>query len=100
MIFDFRLGKTSDGDPFVLPQGGGDGAEEVEIGELFVFAAVGPGGAEAELVAFLEPKRDLFDGGLFEVVGEGGLAWGGCGAGEDVAACVGDAGDGGLRVEG
>ena len=60
---------------------------------MFVFAVGGPGGAEAELVAFLEPEGDLFDGGLFEVVGEGGLAWGGCGAGEDVATGVRDAGD-------
>jgi len=59
---------------------------------LFVFAVGGPARAETELVAFLEPKGDLFDGGLFEVVGEWGLAGARRGAGEDVAAGVGDAG--------
>ena len=39
-------------------QGGGDGAEKIEVGELLVFAAGGPGGAEAELVTFLEPEGD------------------------------------------
>ena len=41
-------------------------------------------------IAVLNPKRDLFDGSLFEVVRERGLAWAGCGAGEDVAGRVGD----------
>jgi len=71
-----------------LAEGGEDGAEKVEIGELLVFAGVGLGGAETELVAFLEPEGDLRDGGLFEVVGEWGLAGTGRSAGKDVAAGV------------
>jgi len=35
---------------------------------------VGPDAQEAEFVAVLEPERDLLDGGLFEVVGQRGLA--------------------------
>jgi len=45
-------------------------------------------------VAVLKPEGDLFDGGLLQVVGQGGLARAGSGAGHDVTAGVGDASDG------
>ena len=51
-----------------------------------------PGADQAGFFAVSEPVGDLFDGGLFEVVGEGGLAGGGGVAWQDVAAGVGDAG--------
>jgi len=57
---------------FIFFEGGGNGGEEGEFGELFVGAFVGPDAQEAEFVAVLEPERDLLDGGLFEVVGQGG----------------------------
>ena len=69
-----------------------DGGEEVLGGELLVGAAGGPGDADAELGAFLEPESHLLDGALFEIVGEGRLAWLRSGAGEDVAARVSNAG--------
>src|SRR5947209_15279376 len=72
--------------------------QEVLGGELFVFDAGGPGDSEAEFIAVLEPKRDLVDGGVFEIVGKRGLAGLGGSAGEDVAAGVRDAGK--LKVEG
>ena len=49
-----------------------------------------PGAEEAAVVTVAEPIGDLFDGGLFEVVGEWGLAGTGGGAGENVSAGVGD----------
>ncbi len=52
------------------------------------------------MVFVLVPGGDLFDAGLFEVVRERGLAGAWRGAGEDVAAGVGDAGGGWLSVEG
>jgi hypothetical protein len=48
---------------------------------------------QAKLGAALVPIRDLLQAGLFQVVGEGDLVAGGGGAGEDVAAGVGDAGE-------
>ena len=69
-----------------------DGLEEVHVAEFAVGVAVGPSGIDAEFVAPLEPVGDLLDGGLFEVGGQGGLANPGVGAGQDVAAGVGDAG--------
>ncbi len=76
----------SEREPGVAPEGVDDGGEKVEVGELFVDAVFGPGGFDAEEIAFLEPIGALFDGGLFEVVRERGLAGGGGVAGEDVAA--------------
>ena len=58
---------------------------------------MGPGPEEAGLFAVAEPVGDLLDGGLFEVVGERGLAGPGRCAGEDVASGVGEAGE--RRVE-
>ena len=69
------------------------------MAEALVNAAFGPVDFQAEFVAVEEPGGDLFDGGLFDVGGEGGLAGGGGVAGEDVAAGVGDAGLGWLKVE-
>jgi len=48
--------------------------EEVGLDKFFVCAGMGPDGVEAKFVAGLEPMRDLFDRGLLEVVGQGGLA--------------------------
>ena len=45
-----------------------DAAQEVLGGELLVFDAGRPGDFEAELVAVLEPKGDLVDGGVFQIV--------------------------------
>ena len=53
-------------------ENGCDDGEEGELCELRVSAFVGPDAEEAEFVAVLEPERDLLDGGLFEVVGQGG----------------------------
>ena len=55
--------------------------------ENLIGAVVRPGADEAGGVAVAEPVGDLFDGGLFEIVGKSGLASAGGCAGEDVAAC-------------
>ena len=47
-----------------------DADQEVLDGELLVFDTGGPGDFEAELIAVLEPKRDLVDGGVFQTVGK------------------------------
>ena len=57
---------------------------------MLIRDAGGPIGLEAEMLAVLEPVGNLLDGGLFQVVGQGDLAGGRSGAGEDVAAGVGD----------
>ena len=62
--------------------------QEVRLRELLVGSLVGPDGVQAELVAILEPGGDLLVGGLLEVGGECGLAGGGGGAGQNVAAGV------------
>jgi len=77
---------------------------------LLVGAGGGPIGADAQFVFGLEPEGDLFDGGALQVGRERGLAIGRRGAGEDVAAGVGDAAEdrgqktedrtGGRRIEG
>ena len=77
-----------------MGKGGFHGVEEIEGGELIVGGAAGPVGFEAEVIAVLEPVGDLFDAGLLEVGGERGLAGGGGGAGEDLAAGVGHAAQG------
>jgi hypothetical protein len=51
-----------------------DVQEEIQLSEFFISAGVGPGGIYSEFVTMLEPGGDLFDGGLFQVAGEGGLA--------------------------
>ncbi len=84
------LGGWLKGDALICFEDGGDGGEEVEGGVEFVFAVGGPGGAEAEVVSGLEPKGNLLDCRLFEIVRERRLALAGGGAGEDVAAGVGD----------
>jgi hypothetical protein len=83
----------------VLVKGSLNGWKERELGELLVLAAGGPGGFEAEVVTILKPGGNLLDGGLFEVVRQGGLAGGRCGAGESVAVGAGDPRKGGLKVE-
>ena len=60
--------------------------------EVLVGAEVGPDGEQAEFVAVWKPDGDLFDGGLFEIVGERGLAGGGRAARQNVAAGVGHTG--------
>ena len=57
-------------------------------GELLVDTVFGPVGFEALLFAIYKPEGDLFDGGIFNVCGKWRLAFGGGGAGEDVAAGV------------
>jgi hypothetical protein len=91
--FEFRF-SISQGPTGVVREDGLDGGEEVLGGELLVGAAGGPGDSEADVAFVLEPISDLLDGGTLDVVGEGGLArtWGG--AGEDVAASVGEAASG------
>jgi hypothetical protein len=74
-----------------VSEGGGDGFEEVEVGELFVHAVFGPHGFDAEQIAFLKTIGALFDGGLLEVVQERRLSGAGSGAGKHVAARVNDA---------
>ncbi len=73
---------------FIFFQDGSDFGVEIELEKGFLGAAAGPGAEEAGLVAAAEPVGDLLDGGLFEVVGEWGLAGSGGGTGEDVAAGV------------
>jgi hypothetical protein len=51
------------------------------------------------VVAVSEPVGDLLDGGLFEIVGQGGLAGGGRGAGEDVTAGILNPGNAECRVQ-
>ena len=53
---------------------------------------MGPGANEAGGVAVAEPVGDLFDGGLFEVVGESGLAGGGGVARQNITGAVGETG--------
>jgi hypothetical protein len=65
----------------ILFEGGLDPWQEVLDDELLVGGAAGPGDFEGEFVAALEPEGDLFDGGLFEIVGYRGLAGAGGGAG-------------------
>ena len=56
--------------------------------ELLVRSGVGPGGVKAEFVAALIPEGDLFDGGLLEVRGEGGLTCAdGCAGGRGRSGC-------------
>ena len=55
--------------------------------EDLVGAVVGPGADQASIFAIAEPVGDLFDGSLFEIVRESGLAGSGGVAGEDVTAC-------------
>ncbi len=68
-----------------------DGVEDVLVGEGSVLAVVWPGDPESEFFPLLEPEGDLFDGGFFEIGGQGRLAGGGGGAGQDVTGGVGDA---------
>ena len=63
--------------------------EEVGLEEGFVRAAVRPRAEQSSCVPVPKPAGDLFDGGLFEIVRESGLASSGCGAGKNVAAGVG-----------
>ncbi len=58
-----------------------DAGEEVESGELDVCGVEAPLGFDAEPVTVLKPEGELFDGGVFEVGGEGRLAGTRCGAG-------------------
>jgi hypothetical protein len=53
-----------------------DVQEQVGLEELLVSAGMGPGGVYAQLVAVLKPAGDLFDGGVFQVAGQGGLGAG------------------------
>ena len=76
--------------PFVSFEDGFHIGEQVRLRELLVGSLVGPDRLEAQFVAILEPGGDLLDGGLLQVVGEGGLAGAGRCAGENVAAGVGD----------
>ena len=55
-------------------------------------AAFGGHAEEAEAVAVLVPVGDLFDAGVLEVIGQGGLACARRCTGEDVAAGECDAG--------
>ena len=57
-----------------------------------VGAVVGPGADKAGVFAVAEPVRDLFDGGLFQIVRQSGLAGGETGAGQNVTSRVGDSG--------
>ena len=69
--------------------------QEVGPGEFLAGPGMGPEGVQAEFVAVRESGGDLLDSGLFEVVGQRGLAGGGGRAREDVAGGVGNAGGGG-----
>lgn len=80
-----------------MAENGLDGLEKIRSSELVVIAFMDPEGFEAEVIAVLEPVGDLFDGGLFQIIRERGLAGAGGDAGEDVATGVGHAGL--LKVE-
>jgi hypothetical protein len=64
---EIRIGKWERGkfgNQGVVFEGGGDGGQEVEVGELFVDAVFGSGGFDAEEVAFWELKGALLDCGV------------------------------------
>jgi hypothetical protein len=63
-------GSFSKGPTAMLRQGCLDGLEQVQGGELQVGDTGGPVGFETKVLVVLEPKGDLFDGGLFEVGGK------------------------------
>ena len=65
--------------------------EEVGLKGCLVGAVVRPRAEEASAVTVAEPVGDLLDGGLLQVVGEGGLAGAWSCPREDVTAGVGDA---------
>ena len=79
---------SSQAPPLAALEDGSDFEEEVGLDEFFIGAGVRPDSIEADFVAVLKPIGDLLDGGLFEVVGERGLAGVGRVAGENVAARV------------
>src|SRR5260221_9916668 len=62
--------------------------EKIRLRENLVDTVVRPGADQSCVFAVAKPVGDLFDGGLFEVVGEGGLAGGGRGAGQNVGGGV------------
>lgn len=76
----------------MLAEDGSNAGDEVDVLELHVVAATGPDAVGAGFVHGLVPEGELFEGCLFEVGRERDLAgaWGG--AGEDVAAGVGQPG--------
>ena len=79
--------------PLVTFENGLDVKKEIEREETFVGPLVRPASFDAELVAGLKPVSDLLDGCLFEIGRERVLACAESGAGQDIAAGVGDAGE-------
>jgi hypothetical protein len=69
-------------------ENGADLQQKIRLKERFVHTAVRPDAQEAGAVTVPKPIRNLLDGGLFEVVGERGLAGVGRIAGENVSSRV------------
>src|SRR5438552_3102458 len=78
-----RIFTKSENESFVFLQNRADFEEKIGLEEGFVGAVVRPGADEAGFISVAEPVGDLFDGGLFQVVGESGLAGAGRCAGND-----------------
>src|SRR5207249_2272170 len=85
-----RLIAVSEEESFVFFQNSLHFEEKVRLEESLVGAVVRPGPKKASGVTVSEPIGDLLDGGLLQVVRQGGLAGAGGSAGEGVAASVGD----------
>ena len=81
------------GPTLILLENGSDFEEEVGLQEGLVRAVVRPDAEQARAVTVAKPIGDLFDGGLFEIVGQRRLAGVRRIAGQHVAASVCDASD-------
>jgi hypothetical protein len=100
-VFRFvRLFLVLKGPTTVLLQDRADARQKILGGELLVNTVLGPVGFDPEFVTVGKPKGDLLDGGVLDVERERRLAGGGGGPGQDIAPGVGDAEEGGLKVEG
>ena len=67
-----------------------DLGQQIDLGDVEKGSAFGGHTEETEAVTVLVPVGDLFDAGMFEVIGQGGLAGTGSGTGKDITASEGD----------
>jgi hypothetical protein len=84
------------GPTLILLEDGFHFEEQIGLEESFVHAAVRPDAEQAHAVTVPEAIGDLLDGGLFEVVGERGLAGVRRIAGQNISSGIGDASDRGV----
>ena len=77
------------GPTLIFLEDGPDFEEEVGLEEGLVRAVVRPDAEQARAVTAAKPVGDLLDGGLFEVVGERGMACVGSVAGQNISSAIG-----------